>query len=306
MAVVEAPGGAPEAIGLRAIPEFEGVQERGRAAGARRQSGRPRRPSASASRRPRTAFGACGPSTSPRRRTRSSSPLAAPQGREPLHQHHQPPAGGPVRGLRGPAADPRLRADGHRGPAGGAVLRADDAVPLPDSIATSSPTRSSRRSGTSPTRRLAVAGLRPEDVDFISFDHLHVQDVRFVLGTTEPIDGEAAPAPGAVPEREADRPAREWDTFEALHPMQWAWYVGDGIKDVPLRVRRPRRRRRRARQGRGPGLDPRPHRRQPLALRQHRRGRLGLLGERGRRRQLAPAPVEDPGRPRTPSTSAAR
>ena len=32
----------------------------------------------------------------------------------------------------------------------------------------------------------------PEDVDFVSFDHLHVQDLRFVLGTTEPIDGEPA------------------------------------------------------------------------------------------------------------------
>ena len=36
------------------------------------------------------------------------------EGPEPLHQHHQPPPGGPVRGLRGPAADARLRADGHR------------------------------------------------------------------------------------------------------------------------------------------------------------------------------------------------
>src|SRR5436190_8187996 len=36
---------------------------------------------------------------------------------------------------------------------------------------------------------LAEAGLALDDVDFISFDHLHVQDVRFVLGSTEPPPG---------------------------------------------------------------------------------------------------------------------
>ena len=45
------------------------------------------------------------------------------------------------------------------------------------------------------------AGLRPEDIDFVSFDHLHVQDVRFVLGTTEPIEGESAPRPALFPTR---------------------------------------------------------------------------------------------------------
>ena len=43
-----------------------------------------------------------------------------------------------------------------------------------------------------PDEALARVGLRLEDVDFVSFDHLHVQDLRFVLGTTEPIDGESA------------------------------------------------------------------------------------------------------------------
>src|SRR5919106_6983890 len=41
-----------------------------------------------------------------------------------------------------------------------------------------------------PDEALAKAGLHPEDVDYVSFDHLHVQDVRFVLGTTEPMPGE--------------------------------------------------------------------------------------------------------------------
>jgi hypothetical protein len=80
---------------------------------------------------------------------------------------------------------------------------------------------------------LAKTGVAPEDVDFISFDHLHVQDVRFVLGTTEPMDGESVPRPALFPNAKLITQSKEWDTFRSLHPMQWAWYVADGIKDVP-------------------------------------------------------------------------
>jgi hypothetical protein len=80
---------------------------------------------------------------------------------------------------------------------------------------------------------LAIAGLRPEDVDYVSFDHLHVQDVRFVLGTTEPMAGESAPRPPLFPNAKLIAQRKEWDTFASLHPMQWAWYVAEGIKDVP-------------------------------------------------------------------------
>jgi hypothetical protein len=83
-----------------------------------------------------------------------------------------------------------------------------------------------------PDEALAKVGLRPEDVDFVSFDHLHVQDLRFVLGTTEPIDGEPAPRPPLFPNAKLIAQRREWDTFASLHPMQWAWYVEDGIKDL--------------------------------------------------------------------------
>ena len=118
-------------------------------------------------------------------------------------------AGRPVRGLRRRAAHARLRADGHRGPAGGALLPADDRAhpALPAGPATSSPTRCSRRSGTRSPSALAETGLRPEDVDFVSFDHLHVQDVRFVLGSTDPPPGHPEAAAAAVPEREAADPA---------------------------------------------------------------------------------------------------
>jgi hypothetical protein len=84
-----------------------------------------------------------------------------------------------------------------------------------------------------PDEALAKVGLRPEDVDYVSFDHLHVQDVRFVLGTTKPIAGEPEPRPPLFPNAKLIAQRREWDTFASIHPMQWAWYVGDGIKDVP-------------------------------------------------------------------------
>ncbi len=83
-----------------------------------------------------------------------------------------------------------------------------------------------------PDQALAKAGLRPEDVDYVSFDHLHVQDLRFVLGTTEPIEGEQAPRPPMFPNATLIAQRSEWDTFASLHPMQWAWYVEDGIKDL--------------------------------------------------------------------------
>jgi hypothetical protein len=83
-----------------------------------------------------------------------------------------------------------------------------------------------------PDDALATLGLRPEDVDFVSFDHLHVQDLRFVLGTTEPIEGESAPREPLFPNAKLIAQRKEWDTFNSIHPMQWAWYVGDGIKDL--------------------------------------------------------------------------
>jgi hypothetical protein len=80
---------------------------------------------------------------------------------------------------------------------------------------------------------LAKAGVRPEEVDFISFDHLHVQDVRFVLGTTDPPPGHSAPLAPLFPNAKLLTQRKEWDTFASLHPMQWAWYVEDGIKGIP-------------------------------------------------------------------------
>ncbi len=79
---------------------------------------------------------------------------------------------------------------------------------------------------------LAETGLRPEDVDFVSFDHLHVQDVRFILGSSEPPPGHPEAVAPLFPNAKLLAQRREWDTFTSIHPMQWAWYVEDGIAGV--------------------------------------------------------------------------
>lgn len=79
---------------------------------------------------------------------------------------------------------------------------------------------------------LPSLGMSNEDVDYISFDHLHVQDPRMIVGSTD------TPPPGAKPYEPLFPHARllvheaELGTFEALHPMQSAWYVDGGMNGV--------------------------------------------------------------------------
>jgi glyoxylase-like metal-dependent hydrolase (beta-lactamase superfamily II) len=70
--------------------------------------------------------------------------------------------------------------------------------------------------------QLATLGLRPEDVDYVAYDHLHVQDVRPILGTD---DGRI---PARFPNATLLAPKVEWDDWDDLHPLQRAWYVRDG------------------------------------------------------------------------------
>ncbi len=79
------------------------------------------------------------------------------------------------------------------------------------------------------TSALAECGLTPEDVDFVSFDHLHVQDMRILMGTTQPVEGELEPRPPFFPNAKFICQRKEVDTFRSPHPMQWAWYVPGGM-----------------------------------------------------------------------------
>jgi hypothetical protein len=73
---------------------------------------------------------------------------------------------------------------------------------------------------------LARCGVSPADVDVVLFDHLHVQDLALLLGTssTEPL----------FPNATFLCQSRELDTLRSLHPMQWAWYVAADLGDVRL------------------------------------------------------------------------
>jgi len=82
-----------------------------------------------------------------------------------------------------------------------------------------------------PAERLAKIGLRPEDVDYIAFDHLHTQDVRGMLGTTPSKEGPGLRAVFPNARLLVWRP--ELDIFRALHPLQRPWYVADGVRRVP-------------------------------------------------------------------------
>jgi hypothetical protein len=79
---------------------------------------------------------------------------------------------------------------------------------------------------------LALCGISHEDVDYVSFDHLHVQDMRLLMGTTEPVLGESEPRPPKFPNAKFLCQRKEVDTFKSTHPMQWAWYVPGGMDHV--------------------------------------------------------------------------
>jgi hypothetical protein len=80
----------------------------------------------------------------------------------------------------------------------------------------------------SAVEHLVALGLRPEDVDYLAFDHLHTQDVRGHLGT---VAGE--PLRAVFPRARLLALRAELDTFRALHPLQRPWYVAEGIEGVP-------------------------------------------------------------------------
>jgi hypothetical protein len=79
---------------------------------------------------------------------------------------------------------------------------------------------------------VARCGISPADVDYVSFDHLHVQDLRLIMGTTRPVLGEPEPRKPVFPNAKFLFQRKEVDTFKSPHPTQWAWYVPDGMTDV--------------------------------------------------------------------------
>jgi glyoxylase-like metal-dependent hydrolase (beta-lactamase superfamily II) len=76
-----------------------------------------------------------------------------------------------------------------------------------------------RRHGDVPAR-LAEAGVRGEQIDYITFDHLHTQDLRRLLG-------EWCPRAKLLIMRE------ELAIFDGLHPLQNDWYLAGALDGIP-------------------------------------------------------------------------
>jgi glyoxylase-like metal-dependent hydrolase (beta-lactamase superfamily II) len=80
-----------------------------------------------------------------------------------------------------------------------------------------------RRHSTVP-ERLREAGLVPEQIDYVTYDHLHTQDVRRVLDEW-------------CPRAKLLVHVDELAVFARLHPLQRDWYVADGVSGVaPERI----------------------------------------------------------------------
>jgi hypothetical protein len=81
---------------------------------------------------------------------------------------------------------------------------------------------------------LAAAGIRPEEVDYIVFDHLHTQDVRRLLGTTTPQPDISPDAPVVpwLPNARMIVQRSELEAMAELHPLQRPWYQPETYADL--------------------------------------------------------------------------
>jgi len=71
---------------------------------------------------------------------------------------------------------------------------------------------------------LANVGIRPDQVDYITYDHLHTQDIRRWLGVAD--------GPAFFPNAKLLVMRQEWESAKALLPPQRQWYCPDGIAGV--------------------------------------------------------------------------
>ena len=73
---------------------------------------------------------------------------------------------------------------------------------------------------------LTAWGVSPAAIDYVTFDHLHVQDVRGLL----------APGPGGrayLPNAKLLAQKAELDTLANIHPLQVEWYIPECLSGVP-------------------------------------------------------------------------
>jgi hypothetical protein len=73
---------------------------------------------------------------------------------------------------------------------------------------------------------LARLGIAATDVDFLTFDHLHIQDVRRLIGTRAPAADLSpfAPVQPLFPNAKLVVQRRELELVHHMHPLQGPWY----------------------------------------------------------------------------------
>jgi hypothetical protein len=74
---------------------------------------------------------------------------------------------------------------------------------------------------------LAAAGIDPREVDYITYDHLHTQDLRRWLGT--------GTTPGLFANARLLVHRREWESVRGLLPTQAEWYCPHGSEGIDPR-----------------------------------------------------------------------
>ena len=82
---------------------------------------------------------------------------------------------------------------------------------------------------------LAQLGLTPADVDYLSFDHLHTQDVRRLVGTTAPapdLGYDDGPVPATFPNAKLIVQSSELDHVRDVHPFQARFHQSGTYEDL--------------------------------------------------------------------------
>ncbi|HVU03771.1 MAG TPA: hypothetical protein VHE30_18560 [Polyangiaceae bacterium] len=77
-------------------------------------------------------------------------------------------------------------------------------------------------------------GIDPAEVDYLAFDHLHVQDVRRLVGTNSPAADISpnAKVPPLFPNAKLLVQASELELIREMHPLQAPWYQPATFRDL--------------------------------------------------------------------------
>lgn len=87
--------------------------------------------------------------------------------------------------------------------------------------------------GTSVIDELAELDIAPEEVDYIAYDHLHVQDLRRLIGDAAGERSNEGERDGPLlPRAKLIVQQREWDSLARLHPLQRPWYQPETFKEL--------------------------------------------------------------------------